>query len=49
MTRNISEEKIERAKEWKDLADKYNLSMFEMYELCYHFLAIRNLLDKKTT
>lgn len=45
----VTEEQVEKAKQWKELADKYNLDVHEMRDLCYHFLAIRDLLNKKTT
>jgi hypothetical protein len=44
---NITKEDLNKAKQWKDLAEEYKLSMFEMFQLVYHLEEIKKLMSKK--
>lgn len=41
-----TKEQLERAKEWKAIADKYNLSMLELHEIAIYCSHIKNVLNK---
>lgn len=43
---DVSEEALERAKEWKELADSLGLDQFEMYQLVYHIQEAKKLINK---
>jgi hypothetical protein len=43
----VTQDKLDNAMKWKDLADKYNLSISDMWELVYHIEQIQKLISKK--
>jgi hypothetical protein len=42
----ITDEIIEKAKQWEQLADEYGLNQLDMYLLAHHMTGIRDILEK---
>lgn len=43
---NYTQEEIQLAREWKELAEEYGLSLTEMIELIYHYNRVQELIIK---
>lgn len=44
---NYTQEEIQLAKEWKELAEEYNLTMLELHELVVYYKRMRELLTRE--